>query len=80
MADWAKDPRCSFCGKPRDQVRRIVVGPHVFICDECVDLCNDIIREADQRPAPGLVQLQAPPRRTLTGWFRNLFRVHGYTT
>ena len=37
--------RCSFCGKRQDQVKRILSGPNVYICDECIDLCNDIIRE-----------------------------------
>ena len=38
-------PVCSFCGKPQDQVRRLVAGPGVFICDECVELCREIIEE-----------------------------------
>ena len=33
------------CGKPQDQVRRLVAGPNVYICDECIDLCQDIIKE-----------------------------------
>ncbi len=37
--------RCSFCGKSRDEVRKLVAGPTVYICDECIDLCNDIIAE-----------------------------------
>jgi len=37
--------RCSFCGKSRDQVRKLIAGPTVYICDECVGLCNDIISE-----------------------------------
>lgn len=36
---------CSFCGKSQDEVRKLIAGPSVFICDECVDLCNDIITE-----------------------------------
>ena len=36
---------CSFCGKSQHEVRKLIAGPSVFICDECVDLCNDIIRE-----------------------------------
>lgn len=40
-----KQLRCSFCGKTQDQVRRLVAGPGVYICDECIELCNDIIRE-----------------------------------
>ena len=34
---------CSFCGKSQDEVRKLIAGPDVYICDECVDLCNDII-------------------------------------
>ena len=41
----AKKPRCSFCGKDQSQVRKLVAGPSVFICDECIDLCNEIIEE-----------------------------------
>ncbi len=41
-----KKLRCSFCGKTQDQVKRLVAGPNVFICNECIDLCYDII-EAD---------------------------------
>jgi len=54
--DRKKDPehlRCSFCGKPRSQSRRLIAGPNVFICDECVALCNDIMvseREKETRP------------------------------
>jgi hypothetical protein len=39
---------CSFCGKSQHEVRKLIAGPSVFICDECVDLCNDIIREEVQ--------------------------------
>ena len=35
--------KCSFCGKAQEQVKRLVAGPGVYICDECVALCNDII-------------------------------------
>ena len=35
---------CSFCGKSQHEVRKLIAGPTVFICDECVELCNDIIR------------------------------------
>ncbi len=37
--------RCSFCGKSQDEVRRLIAGPAAYICDECIDLCNDIILE-----------------------------------
>jgi ATP-dependent Clp protease ATP-binding subunit ClpX len=36
---------CSFCGKSENEVRKLIAGPQVFVCDECVELCNDIIRE-----------------------------------
>ncbi|WP_439509450.1 ATP-dependent Clp protease ATP-binding subunit ClpX [Marinimicrobium koreense] len=42
---------CSFCGKSQHEVRKLIAGPSVFICDECVDLCNDIIREEIQEAA-----------------------------
>ena len=38
-------PKCSFCGKTQEQVRRLVAGPGVYICDECIDLCREIIAE-----------------------------------
>ena len=43
---------CSFCGKQRREVRKLISGPRVFICDECVKLCNDILakEEAAERP------------------------------
>ncbi len=41
---------CSFCGKSQHEVRKLIAGPSVFICDECVELCNDIIREEMQEP------------------------------
>lgn len=43
--DAKKQLKCSFCGKPQDQVRRLVAGPSVYICDECIELCQDIIKE-----------------------------------
>ena len=43
--DSTKQLKCSFCGKPQEQVRRLVAGPNVYICDECVELCDEIIQE-----------------------------------
>lgn len=40
-----EDLRCSFCGKQQDEVRKLIAGPGVFICDECIELCADIIRD-----------------------------------
>jgi ATP-dependent Clp protease ATP-binding subunit ClpX len=39
---------CSFCGKSQHEVRKLIAGPTVFICDECVELCMDIIREENK--------------------------------
>ncbi|MEY3251747.1 MAG: hypothetical protein RL227_720 [Pseudomonadota bacterium] len=44
---------CSFCGKSQHEVKKLIAGPSVFICDECIELCNDIIR--DEVPAEGAV-------------------------
>src|SRR5260364_250564 len=40
-----KFPHCSFCGKSQHEVRKLIAGPSVFVCDECIDLCNEIIRD-----------------------------------
>ncbi len=40
-----RKPRCAFCGKTQDQVRRLVVGPNVYICDQCIELCQEIISD-----------------------------------
>ncbi|WP_261841081.1 ATP-dependent Clp protease ATP-binding subunit ClpX [Aliamphritea ceti] len=47
--DDSKTLYCSFCGKGQDEVKKLIAGPSVFICDECVDLCNDIITEETQQ-------------------------------
>src|SRR3970282_1438234 len=44
-ADTKNPLYCSFCGKSQHEVRKLIAGPTVFICDECVELCMDIIRE-----------------------------------
>ena len=43
--EFGKTYTCSFCGKSQDEVRKLIAGPTVYICDECIDLCNDIIAE-----------------------------------
>ena len=43
--DTKGQPKCSFCGKTQDQVRKLIAAPGVYICDECVDLCNEILDE-----------------------------------
>ena len=57
---------CSFCGKSQNEVKKLIAGPSVFICDECIDLCNDIIREELQEVASaGLTQSDLPVPREI---------------
>ena len=59
--DSGKILYCSFCGKSQHEVRKLIAGPSVFICDECVELCNDIIREElEEKAASGRSQLPKP--------------------
>ncbi len=58
--DGGKLLYCSFCGKSQHEVRKLIAGPSVFICDECVDLCNDIIREEIQEGASDAKQDKLP--------------------
>ena len=51
MSDKEDDSKllyCSFCGKSQNEVRKLIAGPSVYVCDECVELCNDIIREEQE--------------------------------
>ena len=53
--------KCSFCGKSQKQVKKLIAGPGVYICDECIDLCNEIIEEELAEPAEvGLDELPKP--------------------
>ena len=57
---------CSFCGKSQHEVRKLIAGPSVFICDECIELCNDIIREEMQGDeATKLVKSNLPVPREI---------------
>ena len=51
---------CSFCGKSQHEVRKLIAGPSVFVCDECVELCNDIIREEVHEITPAEVDSYLP--------------------
>ena len=63
--DGGKLLYCSFCGKSQHEVRKLIAGPSVFICDECVDLCNDIIREEVQEAGGDAPQEQLPTPREI---------------
>ena len=59
--DSTKILYCSFCGKSQHEVRKLIAGPSVFICDECVELCNDIIREElEEKAQSGRSHLPKP--------------------
>jgi len=59
MSKFDSHLKCSFCGKSQEQVRKLIAGPGVYICDECVDLCNEIL---DEELFNGGTATQAPPR------------------
>ena len=48
LGDSSEVFKCSFCGKSQKQVERLISGPHVYICEECIELCNEIIAEENQ--------------------------------
>ena len=51
---------CSFCGKSQKEVKKLIAGPGVYICDECIDLCNDIIAEEREREESTKATLKVP--------------------
>jgi ATP-dependent Clp protease ATP-binding subunit ClpX len=56
---------CSFCGKSQHEVKKLIAGPSVFVCDECVDLCNDIIREEMQEEPSNEEESNLPTPREI---------------
>lgn len=69
MSKYDSHLKCSFCGKSQEQVRKLIAGPGVYICDECVDLCNEILEEElvprgrhQQNSAPQKSNYSAPKR------------------
>ena len=61
-----KQLKCSFCGKTQDQVRRLIAGPNVYICDECVGLCGEILEEVfedeDDKSNPEKLTMENLPK------------------
>src|SRR5882762_6577726 len=56
-----KHLRCSFCGKSKDSVRKFISGPSVYICNECIALCNEILAEDEEREvSEALTQVPTP--------------------
>ena len=67
--DENKQLRCSFCGKPQSQVNRLVAGPGVYICDDCIHICMDILNENIQdetHPGEGPKQYRLPKPKEIT--------------
>jgi ATP-dependent Clp protease ATP-binding subunit ClpX len=74
MAKFDAHLKCSFCGKSQEQVRKLIAGPGVYICDECIDLCNEILDEelvdgqsgssGGGRHAPESTRSKAPAKKT----------------
>src|SRR3989338_4000246 len=63
MARGFDDPSslsCSFCGKSQKEVRKLIAGPTVYICDECIALCNDIIAEENARATQMVTRSSVP--------------------
>ena len=58
--------KCSFCGKSQKQVKKLIAGPGVYICDECIDLCNEIIDEELAGPSEDPVGELPAPREIYT--------------
>ncbi|WP_040483947.1 ATP-dependent protease ATP-binding subunit ClpX [Lyngbya aestuarii] len=69
MSKYDSHLKCSFCGKSQEQVRKLIAGPGVYICDECVELCNEILDEElfdsnpSSSPPPARPQAAPPPKR-----------------
>ena len=64
MTEGPEHLRCSFCGKGQSHVRKLIAGPGVYICDECIELCNEIVEEelAEEKRDLGLEKLPTPGR------------------
>ncbi len=64
MAKTKDDPNdnlfCSFCGKNQKEVKKLIAGPAVYICDECIQLCSEIIEEETEKEAGEMANLMAP--------------------
>src|SRR5512146_1139406 len=61
--DRSNNLTCSFCGKSQDEVKKLIAGPTVYICDECIELCNDIIAEEtklEEAMGPDVKKLPKP--------------------
>ena len=60
MAEDKTKLHCSFCGKEQAKVKKLIAGPNIYICNECVDLCNDILKEEDKNEKDQSFQISKP--------------------
>jgi len=60
--------KCNFCGKSQKQVRKLIAGPSVYICDECIELCNEIIEEELGQVAKQVEEIDLPKPREIKGY------------
>lgn len=51
---------CSFCGKSQEEVSKLIAGPEVYICDECIDLCNEIVKDEEAASASAGLEMRGP--------------------
>ncbi|MGO1326149.1 MAG: ClpX C4-type zinc finger protein, partial [Brevibacterium aurantiacum] len=64
-ADGADLLKCNFCGKSQKQVRKLIAGPGVYICDECIGLCNEIIEEELSEGTAEHTEIELPKPREI---------------
>ncbi len=77
MSKYDSHLKCSFCGKSQEQVRKLIAGPGVYICDECVELCNEILDEElieeGSSPTPANSPLVDKPKKKTHCFSGNFF-------
>jgi ClpX C4-type zinc finger protein len=61
---WLRRYRCSFCNKSQENVKKLIAGPKVFICDECVGICLPIVDQDSNRSSISAEEISSPTRRT----------------
>ena len=60
MTEKTNKLHCSFCGKEQSQVKKLIAGPNVYICNECIDLCNDILHEETKNEIEEVFEISKP--------------------
>ncbi|MFO7300662.1 MAG: ClpX C4-type zinc finger protein, partial [Actinomycetes bacterium] len=60
LGDGGELLKCSFCGKSQKQVKRLIAGPAVYICDECIELCNEIMEEEERTASEEVLFTELP--------------------